>query len=295
MEENMKRNLKYLFLALSLGATVVHAEDTRLDKMISPAFNAVNFEDPRALSEARFLYYYHEIDDKFVSAGGNAQLYALQLRYALTDKLSIIATKDGYVDLNTKANVPKDTGFADLEAGLKYSILEDKEAGYIASAQLRYLIPVGDHEVFQGEGNGMLHPSFSGAYSVTDALTVTSGTGLRVPMGSNDSFFWDADVQMDYRVDVGDGGMAIYPLVGASLVHVAQAGNRLGIPDEGQDLFNFGATNSAGNNILTGAAGFRFRTCKNFDLGVAYQVPLDRTEGSRIIDYRWNFDAIVKF
>lgn len=296
----MIRNYKNILFCLALIGTAINsspsfAEESRLDKMVSPAFNAVNFEDPRAISEARFLYYYHKIDNEFVTAGGDAQLYALQLRYAITEKLSFIATKDGYVDFNPKSNVPKDQGFADLEAGLKYSFIENKESGYILSGQLRYLIPVGEKEVFQGNGDGMIHPSISSAYGITEALTVTSATGLRIPVTSNDSMFWDLDVQLDYRIDLSDDGLAIYPLVGASLVHVASGGERLGIADEGQDLFNFGATKAGGNNILTGIGGFRLRTGKYVDLGLAYQIPLDRSEGSRIIDYRWNFDLIVRF
>lgn len=289
----MKRNWKLILSAVILIGSNAYAENERINQMISPAFNAVNFEDPRAISEARFLYYYHEMDDKFVTEGGNAQLYALQLRYALTDKLTLIATKDGYVDFNPEANVAKNTGWADLEAGLKYTVAEDKD--YIASAQFRYLIPTGDHDVLQGYGDGMFHPSASASYGITDELTLTAGTGLRIATSSNDSSFWDSDLQLDYRVDIGNKGMAIYPLLGASLVHVVDGGKRLPIEDEGQDLFNFGATGADGNNILTGIGGFRFRTCKMFDLGVSYQIPLDRSEGSRIIDYRWNFDLIAKF
>ena len=293
MEGKMKLKGNLLIALGVLFCADAQAENTRIDQMISPAFNAVNFEDPRAITEARFLYYYHEMDDKFVTEGGNAQLYALQLRYAINDKLTFIATKDGYVDFNPNANVPKNTGWADLEAGLKYTVAQDDN--YIASAQFRYLIPTGDHDVLQGYGDGSFHPSFSGSYGITDKLTLTAGTGLRIATSSNDSSFWDTDMQLDYRVDIGEKGMAIYPLLGASLVHVVDGGKRLGIEDEGQDLFNFGATGADGNNILTGIGGFRFRTCKMFDIGVAYQIPLDRTEGSRIIDHRWNFDLIAKF
>ena len=292
----MKTTLgKILSLALLLSNTfTAQAEDSRLSQMISPAFNPVNFEDPRAISEARLLFVQHNIDDKFVTNGGDVQIYALQLRFALTDKLSFIATKDGYIDFNPKANVPKDEGFADLEAGLKYTLLEDTSKGYIVSAQLRYLIPSGDEEVFQGQTDGSIHPSFSGAIALCPNTTLTAGTGMRIPVHSDDSSFWDVDMQLDYRIDVTDS-IAIYPLVGASLVKVMTSGNRLGIADEGQDFFNFGANQAAGSNILTGAAGLRARLAQNFDLGASYQFPLDRTTGSRIIDDRWTFDAILRF
>jgi hypothetical protein len=288
------RNTLLLLLSISFCSNFVFAEENRIDQMISPAFHPVTFEDPRALSEARLLYVYHNLDDKFVTEGGNAQVYALQLRYALTDRLSVIATKDGYIDFNPKANVPKDHGFADVEAGLKYTLIEDKEKGYIASAQLRYLIPVGEKEVFQGQGDGEVHPSFSGAYALCENTTLTAGSGLRIPVNGNDSSFWDIDVQLDYRVPVSND-IAIYPLVGASLIKVFNAGDRLGIADEGQDFFNFGATGAGGENIVTGVAGIRGRLASNLDIGASFQFPLDRGNGSRVIDNRWTFDTIFKF
>jgi len=39
----------------------------------------------------------------------------------------------------------------------------------------------------------------------------------------------------------------------------------------------------------------RARLASNFDLGASFQVPLDRAAGSRIIDNRWTFDAILRF
>lgn len=269
-------------------------ESSRLDNMISPAFSPVTFEDPRALTEARLLYVYHKLDNKFVTEGGDAQVYALQLRYAITDKLSFIATKDGYVDFNPKANVAKDSGFADVEAGLKYTLAEDKDKGFIASAQLRYLLPVGEKEVFQGSGDGSIHPSISGAYALCDKMTATAGTGLRIPVNSNDSMFWDVDAQLDYRIELNDT-LALYPLMGVSYIKTASGGDRLGIADEGQDFFNFGATNAGGKDLISGVGGFRVRVAKNYDLGASYQFPLDRSIGSRVLDYRWTFDAIVRF
>lgn len=286
--------LPTLLLTVCSYSPVFAEEETRLDKMISPAFSPVTFEDPRALTEARLIYVNHQIDDKFITQGGDAQIYALQLRYAITDKLSFIATKDGYVDFNPKAAVPKKEGFADVEAGFKYTLTEDAVKGYIFSAQLRYLIPIGQKRVFQGQGDGVIHPSFSGAYALCDNVTLTAGTGLRVPVSGNDSMFWDIDAQLDYRIDINEN-LAIYPLVGVSLIKVTNSGNRLGIADEGQDFFNFGATNSAGKQILSGIGGVRLRVAKNYDLGASYQFPLDSGTGSRILDYRLTFDAIARF
>lgn len=295
----MNKFIKNSLFTASLGIVAftgtARAEGTdRLADMISPAFSPVTFEDPRALSEARLLYVNHQIDKKFVTEGGDVQVYALQLRYAITDKLSFIATKDGYVDFNPAKNVAKDEGFADVEAGFKYTLLEDKEKGFITSAQLRYLVPIGEKEVFQGSGDGSIHPSVSGAYALCSNTTLTAGTGLRIPISSNDSMFWDVDAQLDYRIPVSDD-VAVYPLVGVSYIKTTSGGERLGIADEGHDFFNFGATDASGKDLVTGIGGLRVRLAKNYDLGASYQVPLDKDVGSRILDYRWTFDAIVRF
>lgn len=83
-------------LSLQVGnSKLSYADD--FDNLISPISNPVNFEDPRSLTEIRPIYVYHSIDDKFITQGGSVQLWALQLRYAIDDRLSVIATKDGYV------------------------------------------------------------------------------------------------------------------------------------------------------------------------------------------------------
>lgn len=282
--------------ALLLGLLVALPSSVfadRIDQMISPAFHPVTFEDPRSISEARFLFINHKLDDAFITEGGDAQVYALQLRYAISDKLSIIATKDGYVDFNPNAVLPKRSGIADVEAGVKYVFFDDRAAGQVASLQLRYLIPVGDKDVLQGKGNGAIHPSVSAAFALTDEITLTSGTGLRIPMSENDSFFWDADAQIDYRIDTCYG--AWYPLLGVSLIHVVDGGGRLPIADEGQDFFNFGSTKATGENIVLAAAGLKYRPIDNVDLGSTFQFPLDRQTGTRVIDYRWMFDVSYHF
>lgn len=284
--------IKALFLSLALALpSLAHAD--RVDQMVSPAFHPVTFEDPRSISEARFLFVNHNIQKEFATQGGDAQVYALQLRYAIDDRWSIIATKDGFVDFNPHATLPKDTGLADVEAGVKYVFFSDREAGQVASFQLRYLIPVGDEDVLQGQGKGSIHPSVSSAIALSEEITLTTGTGLRIPMSSDDSFFWDADAQVDYRVDTCYG--AWYPLIGVSLIHVVDGGTRLPIADEGQDFFNFGASQASGENMVLASAGIKYRPVENIDLGSTFQFPFEKQTGNRIIDTRWMFDVSYRF
>lgn len=272
-------------VVIAAATGTLNAQADRLDEMISPAFHQVNFEDPRPHTGAQFLFVNHKIDDKFITTGGDVQVYALQLRAKINDELSFIATKDGFVDFNPDGAVPKDTGFADIEAGLNYNFYKDSAEGETFSAQLRYLIPTGKEEVFQGQGDGMLHPSVSGAFALGDATSLVFGTGLRIPMDTKDSMFWDSDIQVDHKIDMGS--WSLHPLIGASLIHVVDGGDRLPIADEGQDFFNFGASKSTGEDIAIGAAGLVARVAEKVDLGASFQFPFDAGTGTRILDSRW--------
>ena len=287
----MKR-ISIIILIFTLFFNVSNAFADRLDEMISPVTNPVNFEDPRINSEFRFIFKHHEFDDKFVTAGGDLQLYALQFRYAINEDWAFIATKDGYIDFNPEA-LPDQNGWANIEPGLKYAFYKDAEAGNIASAILRYELPLGNTDVFQGEGDGVIHPSVSAAFALGDNTSFMAASGLRIPTDTDDSMLWDADIHIDHKIPMGD--MALYPLVEVNMVHVADAGKRLPIADEGGDVINFGSTESGGKTLVTGAVGARLRASDSVDLGVAYQVPLTSGQGSYLFDWRLTADVIVSF
>ena len=84
---------------------------------IAPVTNPIFFEDPVIRSEIRPLFVYHTIDKSFITGGGHATLYALQIRYALTDRLALIATQDGHFDIDPPG-LDVD-GWMDLAAGFK--------------------------------------------------------------------------------------------------------------------------------------------------------------------------------
>lgn len=85
--------------------------------------NPVFFEDPRIQTEAKVLFIQQKIP---LAAGGNdAQLYAVQVQAALTDRLSIVADKDGYI---VSQNPLVQDGWADVAMGLKYAVLALKQA-----------------------------------------------------------------------------------------------------------------------------------------------------------------------
>ena len=116
-----------------------------------------------------------------------------------------------------------------------------------------------------------------------------AGSGMRLAIDGDDSSLWDLDLHADYKL--GD----FYPTFELGLIKPFSNGGRLPIADEGQDFFNLGATNAAGRTIITASIGARYRVTDDLDLGVAYQVPLDSSSGSQIIDWRLTADLIFRF
>lgn len=55
---------------------------------ISPVATPIFFENPIIRSETRPLFARHRIDPGFVTGDGDAQLYAVQLRYAITSRFT---------------------------------------------------------------------------------------------------------------------------------------------------------------------------------------------------------------
>ena len=284
-------------LALCSLNTIAIADNhsSRLDQMASPIIDPVNFEDPRIQSEARLIYLNHELDDDFATGGGNIQIVALQLRYALNDRWALVANKDGYVWVDPDNEIPgvveEEDGIGNIGGGVKYAFYMDSDA--IMSAHLRYEFPVGDDEVLQGEGDGVLQPAVSAAYGLCGNSTLMWSAGFRLPIDDEDSTFFDADLHWDYRIDTGAG--AFYPNLEANIIHVVDGGERLGIADEGQDYFNLGASEADGKTIVVGGVGARYRFTHDLDVGASYQVPLTSGSGSNIIDWRVITDLIYRF
>lgn len=280
-------------VTLLVGARPAQSETSRLDQMIAPAFHQVNFEDPRTLSELRVIYAYHDVSNDFPAPVSTVNIWAAQVRAALTDNLSLIATKDGWVRMSFKG-ASNQEGFGDIGAGVKYTFLEDKECGRVAAVHLRYIAPTGENEVFQGEGDGFIQPGVSGAFALDDRFTLTAGADLRIAVDTDDSTMWDLDAQVDYRIDTEYGSW--HPLLGVSMIMVLDARNRLPLAMEGQDYFVFGSSESSGETMVIGAAGLRFKPSQALEMGTTVQFPMDSgNNANAILDTRWTADAIVRF
>lgn len=271
-----------------LGAGIIQKSERCFAEFISPMTNPVNFEDPRTLTEARVIFLNHQIPvlPGLTTTTDDVQLYAVQLRAALTEKLSLIATKDGYIVSDSPLI---DDGFADVSLGLKYNVFRDDCSQTLVSTGFTYELPVGSTRSLQGNGDGEFHLFATGMTQLTSEWRWISAGGIRLPADTN------AESQMSYWSNHFDRKVVgnLYFLTEFNWYHWLRSGNAFPAGVEGGDLFNLGSNNVAGNDIVTGAVGVKIKRNALRELGVAFEVPL--TERRDVIDNRITADWIIRF
>ena len=239
-----------------------------------------------------------------LAMGGDVQIYALQFEYALSERLSIVATKDGYVDINAgnSALWSDESGFANLGAGLKYAFIYDPANSFVMSGTAVLELPTGNDDVFQGQGDGVVNLIVSGL-KLWDDFQLAGAAGARIAINDDQSSSTFVSAHASYELCDW-----FIPLVELNWHHVVSAGAGRpafnsqaggGVPVvatfEGSDLLNFGAANAGSNrDLVTAAIGFRSRLSENVDLGVAYEIPLT-PEDDGIIDSRLTLDLVWTF
>lgn len=267
--------------------TALAADDWKEDA-ISPVTNPVFFEDPQVNSEVRPIFMWHNIDDDFITAGGAAQLYAVQLRWAITERLALIATKDGYVNFDPDAGVPDTGGWADLAAGVKYAIVDDKDSEFIVTPGLTLELPTGNTRVFQGNGDGTWNPFISVGKGFGN-LRFLGNIGGIIPMNFAEE---TAQIHYSFQVDYTTCRYFI-PFAAVNAFTVVSEGTALPLDVEGFDLFNFGSSEAEGVTQFVTGVGFRSRLADSFDIGFAYEFPISSPRG--LFGDRFTVDMIWRF
>ncbi|MEP4077404.1 transporter [Haloferula sp.] len=319
----MKQTLA-LTLSGILGASVVTSmagtvvtepvepilETNMLDQAIRPISNPTLFDLAVPTTNLHAIAMYHKLPNYVnttigaVPMGGHVEVYALQAELAINERFSLVATKDGYVRVRPKTQPlwSKQSGFANIAAGAKYAFILDKPAGFALSGTATVEAPTGNHDVFQGEGDGAVNLILS-TVKVWDKFQIAAGAGAHLEFSSqlSDSTFMSAhasyevvpwfiplvEVNWFHVLSTGDGRPNFFNQAGGAVPAVATF--------EGNDLLNFGASNASQNrDLVTAAFGFRSRLCDSVDLGLAYEIPLTDSNDSIIAD-RWTLDLVWRF
>lgn len=274
-------------------------EESWKSSLISPVANPLFFEDPNITSEVRPIFMQHYLPKTFrfsggrVPLGGDVRVYAVQLRYALTDRLALIATKDGFIEFRPKNTLSHNYGWADLAAGLKYAVVDDEENQLLVTPGFTVTLPTGNQDVLQGSGAGEWNV-FTSAAKGWDKFHLLGNLGFRIPNNfSQQTAQAHYSLQADYACHrfftpfVALNGYTMLSngkdkLLGAVPLHT-----------EMSDLINFGSTEVSGRTQLTAGGGFRSHLCKRLDVGFAYEAGITDPKG--IFASRLTTDLIWRF
>jgi hypothetical protein len=258
-------------------------------KAISPVVNPIFFESPLIQSEVRPLFAYHQFDKGLLGADVDVRVYAVQLRYAVNDRLALIATKDGYMEIDPQVRGAKTQhGWNDIGAGLKYALYRNDEQQIQITPGLTFEIPVGDDEVFQGNGDGEFN-LFVSAIKGFDQLHFTANLGARIPIDMDEE---TANVRYALMVDYYTCQWFI-PFATINAVTTISEGEALPFDSEGYDVVNFGSSRAGGKTQAAWGVGFRSRLHKSVDLGFAYEQGF--TPNDDIFKDRFTVDLIWRF
>lgn len=305
----MKTSIKWagqaaIFVAaLAARANAADTNDVSwLDDTISPVANPILFEDPKVTSEVRPVYMYHSLPNTFnysggsLPLGGQVQVTALQIRYALTERIGLIASKDGYIEFQPKNTLGHGYGWADLAAGLKYELVQDEKDQFILTPGFTLTVPTGSRDVYQGNGSGVWN-LFASAEKGFDQLHVTGNAGFNIPDNFSDN---TAQLHYSLQVDYHVCQYFIPFLVGNGYTILSQTQNKsdqslsaVPLNTEGYDLINFGSCDASGTTQLSLGGGARSRLLKNVDVGVSYEVGVGNSVG--IFQSRVTADLIWRF
>jgi hypothetical protein len=177
-----------------------------------------------------------------------------------------------------------------VNLGLKYNLYADPETQRILSVGGRFEMPVGSPRALQGNGEGLFDVFMTGGAQLGELSHLVSAAGFRLPTNTsqqNSQFYWSSHV--DRRL----ASVPLYGLLELNWYHWMSSATS-GVPGvEGLDLYNLGSSGVAGSNIVTGAAGMRYKPTALSEMGVAWEVPL--TTRRDIIDNRITADFILRY
>jgi len=291
-----------------LSPTPLAPAPTGFESAIRPITNPTLFDLAVPRTQIHAIYMHQQIPDYLSIQGsklpvdGDFNLFAIQFEYAFTERFSVVATKDGYIDFNPDGDALNSSeGFANLAAGIKYAMIYKPEDQFILSGIATVEVPTGDSDVWQGEGDGALNMTLT-SLKMWDRLQTAGAMGLHIPFDNDaESFTGFLSAHLSYEVCPW-----FIPLVELNWYHVFEEGDGSTRFDdqppvselvnfEGGDLINFGAANSGVNeDIVTIGLGFRSRLSQAVTVGFAWETPLT-DEKENLMDNRFTADLIWEF
>jgi hypothetical protein len=263
------------------------AAQTDEQKFVAPITSPYYNENSFITSDVRAWYVYHQFDNDGIAnggIGGNVQVAAVQVRLALTDRLQLVAYKDGYAWFDDSA--VNDEGWNDVAAGLKYNFYRDVEEQLYMSGGVGYQIDLGDSDVLQDDEILRLWVSADKGF---DKLHVGGTFNYFIPTGSESSF-GDSEtlswhVHADYYLTEW-----FSPVVNFNGYHTVDEGT-VTLPFNGVDVANLGG--GEGEDVITMGLGGEFRFWEDFAFRAAYEFAL--TDNSQLFGDRFTVSLTYDF
>lgn len=288
MNSNLTRKLVQLTCTVAAAAGCLGPAQAEGLDFISPVTNPLFFEDANVATEVRPIFAQHYIPKSFITGGGEARVYAAQLRYAVTERLAIIATKDGFIEFHPKAAVPHNDGWADLAAGLKYALIRDEANRFLLTPGIKLELPTGNQRVFQGSGSGVWDLFVSSA-KAWGRYEVQGNLGVTVPNDfDKKTSLAHYSLQLSYDVC-----RWFKPFVSANGFTVLSDGKGLPLDSEGFDLINFGSSDAKGQTQLALGGGFRTEITPKCHFGIAGEAGVGQPKG--LFESRITADVSYRF
>ncbi len=253
--------------------------DHEFDDFISPVTNPVWFEDPRSLTQVRGVFINQRFKNVPAVGTGDAQVYGLQAWLALNERFSIVAPKDGWVELQSNGILGNQHGWADIATGFKYVVVRDPCAQFLLSTGMIYEWSNGTSSVLQGNGDGVFNFFVSTAKGWGD--THFMGTaGWHLPSdGAAETESVFLSLHLDQKLTD-----KLYALVEMNAIQYVDDGKALPVNFEGGDLINLGATSVSGQSVITAAVGGAYKWSESVILSAAWEFPM--TDREDLLDNR---------
>ncbi len=293
---SVARTLPLLAAALALPAAAQHADFVLFgepdadaaavpanQRFVAPVTSPYFAENSFITSDVRAWYLYHEFPNNVL--GGDVQVAAVQVRLALTDRLQLVAYKDGYAWFDD--TVVNDQGMMDIAAGLKWNFYRDLEAQLSMALGVGYEIAAGDDDVLQDDDELRLWFSADKGF---DDLHVGFTFNYFYPTGGEDAL-GDAEriswhVHLDYYLCE-----CFSPVIEFNGYHTIDASSTMPLPFTGIDVTNLGGGES--EDVITMGIGGAFRLSEDLSLRIGYEFPL--TDDIDLFGDRWTLSLAWEF
>lgn len=255
-----------------------------VQKTVRPLTAPYFHEDSFITTDIRAWYVNHQFYNDTI--GGEAEVFAVQVRAAITQNLQFVAYKDGYVQFSD--TLGEESGWNDIGAGLKWAFLQDWDRQLHLAAGAGYELPLGDEDVLQDADEFRLWLSANKGF---DRLHLGATVNYRIAGDNSDGALGAADMftmhlHADYHLTDW-----FSPVIEVNGYFVTDEGPGV-VPFSGVDAVAIGGGED--EDTITGALGGEFRPFgPDFGLRAAYETQL--TGNDSLFGHRWTVSAVYEF